>query len=205
MSEIGFTITPTSSVSPEERETLRRHYLTYVRSTGRDVRRLHADLDAIYTTIDALAAAGRLDGTVRRLHDAEHVVLFSTDASALSLREFQQEMLAEDRVVRLVTESSLERNGVRALGPNDLLLVVTTSGEFARRQRAIIEASGAHRVLVSASDDEGAHAPFDEVLLIGNGCAEGSDLHRVFATYGVTYLFDLLFALYALAYDEGLR
>lgn len=204
MSEIGFTITPTASVSPEQLATLRHHYLTYVRSTGRDVSRLHADLDAVYGTIDALARAGRLSDVVRRLHDCEHAVLFSTDASALSLREFQQEMLAEGRVVRLVTESSLERNGVRALGPDDLLVVVTTSGEFARRQRPLIDASGAHKVLVSATAAEDAHAPFDDVLLIGNGCSEGSSLHRIYATYGVTYLFDCLFGLYALTYDDEL-
>ena len=42
----------------------------------------------------------------------------------------------------------------------------------------------------------------DEVLTIGEGSEEGSSLHRVYATFGVTYFFDRLFSQYARAYDR---
>lgn len=209
MSEIGFRVTETGArLTPDELSRLRRHYLTYVRATRDERRSLHADLDAIYSTIDGLVTTGSLADVARLAHDSDHVVLFATDSSTLSLREFQQAMLAEGRTVRMVAESSIERNGIRALGENDLLIVVTTSNAFAKRQARLITQSGAHKVLVTASREANAtpeaRALFDDILLIGEGCAEGSDLHRIYATYGVTYLFDCLFGEYALRYDPDL-
>lgn len=209
MSEIGFRVTETSGrITSEELAKLRRHYLTYTRAVRDQGRSLHDDLDAIYSTVDALARGGSLADVARLLHDSDHVVLFATDSSTLSLREFQQAMLAEGRTVRMVAESSIERNGIRALSENDLLVVVTTSNSFAKRQARLITESGAHKVLVTASRDAEAphdpHALFDDILLIGEGCSEGSTLHRVYATYGVTYLFDCIFGEYALRYDAEL-
>lgn len=206
MSEIGFKVTESAGrLTSEELAQLRRHYLMYTKAVRDEGRSLHDDLDTIYATIDALTRDGSLADVARLVHDSDHVVLFATDSSTLSLREFQQAMLAEGRTVRMVAESSLEINGVRALGENDLLIVVTTSNSFAKRQARLITESGAHKVLVTASREPDApHRIFDDVLLIGEGCTEGSALHRIYATYGVTYLFDCLFGEYALAYDQKL-
>lgn len=204
MSEIGFHITQLRSLSDKEREELRRHYLVYTQAERDGGRRLHADLDNIYDTIDQLSDSGQLDRLVKSLHGSAHVVIFSTEASTLSLMEFQQAMLAEGKVVRLVSENSPEVNGVRALGPEDQLIVVTTSNGFARRQRQVIERSGAYKTIVTASEAPDLHAEFNEVLSIGQGSEEGSAMHRVYATFGVTYFFDRLFAQYARRYDVQL-
>ena len=122
----------------------------------------------------------------------------------LSLREFQQAMLAEGRVVRLISESSPEINFVTAMMPTDLLLVVTTSNGFARRQIARIKQSRADKAIITASEDPDLHSAFNEVLTIGHGAEEGSAMHRIYATFGVTYFFDLLFTQYARSFDEEL-
>ena len=49
------------------------------------------------------------------------------------------------------------------------------------------------------------HAIFDDVFTIGEGSEEGSSLHRIYATFGVTYFFDRLFAQYARAFDPELK
>ena len=202
MSEIGFTITQSKTLTPEELAPLRRHYLIYARAERDETRDLHADLDAIYDDIDALVRKGGLAQVITTLNQCGKVVVFATDSSTLSLREFQQAMLAVDRPVTLVAESAPDAGSVAELGPDDVLIVVTTSNGFARRQRALIEQSKAYKVIVTASEDAELHASFDEVLSIGEGSGEGSSLHRIYATFGVTYFFDRLFSQYARAYDR---
>lgn len=202
MSEIGFTITQSKNLTEEELASLRRHYLIYARAERDEIRDLHADLDAIYTDIDSLVRKGGLAQVITTLSQCGKVVVFATDSSTLALREFQQAMLAVDRPVTLVAESAPDAETVADLGPDDVLIVVTTSNGFARRQRALIERSSAYKVIVTASEDPGLHAIFDQVLSIGEGSDEGSSLHRIYATFGVTYFFDRLFSQYARAFDR---
>lgn len=201
MSEIGFSITQNRVLSREEQQELRAHYLAYVRAEHSQHRNLHADLDAIYTQIDRVLLTDQVARLVSMLHDASHVVLFATEASTLSLREFQQAMHAESRFVRMVSENSPDINGIRALGAGDLLVVVTTSNAFAQRQHDVIARSGAHKVVVTASEDEGTRRTFDEVFQLGQHAIEGGPLHRIYATFGVTYFFDRIFTQYAVRYD----
>lgn len=204
MSEIGFHITQSRHLSDVEIAALRRHYLVYPRAERDEGCNLRQDLDKIYGTVDELVSSGALLKLVSAMSECPRVVIFSTDSSTLALREFQQAMLVEGKHVRLVSEGSTDINGIGALGPDDLLIVVTTSNGFARRQRALIDRSKAFKVIVTASHDDELHASFDDVLFIGDGAEEGSAMHRIYATFGVTYFFDRLFAQYARAYDPTL-
>lgn len=205
MGEIGFHIVEAGELSDDEFNALRRHYLLYPWAERDEGRNLHRDLDAIYTEIDQLVANGGLSQLVNSLNVSKNVVIYSTESSTLSLREFQQAMLIENKTIQLVpegiTQDSPDTNLVRGLGADDLLIVVTTSNGFARRKRSVIEQSGAFKVIVTASEDSELHTVFDSVLTIGHGAEEGSSLHRIYATFGVTYLFDRLFTQYARAYD----
>ena len=201
MSEIGFHIKEAGELSDDEFNALRRHYLVYAWAERDEHRNLHRDLDAIYTEIDGLVARGELLPIVNSLNTCGRIVIFSTESSTLALREFQQAMLVEDKTVHLVPEDSPSTAMLDTLTPNDLLIVVTTSNGFARRQRTVIERCHAYKVIVTASEDPALHAIFDDVLAVGKDADEGSSLHRIYATFGVTYFFDRLFAQYARAFD----
>lgn len=201
MSTLSFDISQYDKLSEDQRQRMRSHYLSYVRAENAGVTQLHAELDTMYATIDALVQSQKIDRLISLMHTSAHVVLFATEASQTSLIEFQLGMRVEGKKVRLVTEGSSDVNGIGALSPDDLLIVVTTSNGFAHRQRANIVRSSAHKVIVTANDDPDLHADFDEVLSIGSGAQEGSPLHRIYAFYGVIYLFDRLFSKYACTYD----
>lgn len=204
MSNMSFHVPQAGTLTDEQRARIRRHFLAYVQAEAREGRSLHDDLDQIYSSIDSLMASDTIERLISVLHTSAHVVLFATEASKFSLTEFQLAMLSEERKVRLVSESSSDVNGIGALGQDDLLVVVTTSNGFALRQRRNIERSAAYKAIVTANDDPDLHACFDSVLSIGNGAQEGSPLHRIYATYGVTYFFDRLFSTYAQAYDPSI-
>jgi hypothetical protein len=85
MSEIGFKIQMLpQSLTAEQTEELRRHYLVYAKAERDEGRDLHRDLDRIYTEVDKLAEEGKLLRLVTSLHESKHTVIFATDASMLS-------------------------------------------------------------------------------------------------------------------------
>ena len=201
MASLSFDLSQYDDLSDEQRQQLRRHYLSDVKAENAGAADLHKELNQIYGTVDELMQTEKVERLISLLHTSAHVVLFATEASQISLIEFQLGMRVEGRKVRLVTEDSSDVNGIGALSPNDLLIVVTTSNGFARRQRTNIIRSQAHKVIVTASDDPELHSHFDEVLSMGTGAEEGTALHRIYATYGVSYLFDRLFSKAACTYD----
>ncbi|WP_251158613.1 hypothetical protein [Caniella muris] len=183
-----------------EWQLFRDFFLGYVASGG-DAGRLRSEIDRLYDSVDAALGTPVTASLVSSLHDARSVVVLTADSSAAALAEFQRAMVMEGRLVRLVCESDPKEALLASLGPADLLVAVSTSGGSVKRCLDLLEGCGAWKVLVSACDDELVQTPFDDALLIGHAMAEGEPLHRVFATYGVAYLFDRLFAEYAREWD----
>lgn len=178
----------------------RDYFCGYV-AAGGDAGRLRSEINSLYDSVDAALDTPMAASLVSSLHDARSVVLLTADSSAAALGEFQRAMVMEGRLVRLVSESDPKEELLASLGPADLLVAVSTSGGSVKRCLEPLEECAAWKVLVSACDDELVQTPFDDALLIGHAMAEGEPLHRVFATYGVAYLFDGLFAAYAREWD----
>lgn len=204
---IGFDNFSEIKARSDEYDLFRSYFLRYVDVERDGQHDLRNDLAHLYDGIDALVASGAADPLVRALHDCDDAALFSADSSSMSLREFQRAMVGEGKVVQLITESSPAADAVRSLGPNDVLVVVSTSGVFARRVESQVSDSEAYKAYVTARRDEGLEALYDDVLVMGTEGSQGTGLawdpvlHRVFASYGVAYLFDRLFDRYARAYD----
>lgn len=201
---IGFENFSEVKASNGEWQLFRHYFLTYLRDCEGKGHSLRADLDLLYDTIDRLTTTPEAQGVVKALNHCDQIVLFSADSSSMSLAEFQKAMVIEGKVVQLITESSPAADAIRSLGPNDMLLAVSTSGAFVRRQRSQVSDSGAYKVYVTAMADPELEGLFDTELRIGDGVEDPDPRHRIYASYGVAYLFDRLFDAYARAYDSEL-
>lgn len=146
----------------------------------------------IFDSVDRLQEDGILQRLSRRVRSSHKVVLFSAESSAGAVTDFQYAMLVSGKLVQLVTECKPSVEAVRNLGPQDLLLVVSSSGSFALRQQAQVESSGAAKVLITANDDPELHEPYDEAVLMGPPLAEHVAPHRVYALFGTAYLLNRL-------------
>ena len=74
-----------------------------------------------------------LDELARLLHEAERVVILTSDFSSMSIRQFQQSMLYLRKIVHIITDSTGDVSQLEALGPRDALIVVSEHGNRARR------------------------------------------------------------------------
>ncbi|MGN0287275.1 MAG: MurR/RpiR family transcriptional regulator [Atopobiaceae bacterium] len=198
---IGFENFSEIKASSGEWELFRHYFLTYPRLEGAGSHTLRQDLGTLYGQIDELMGTHEVDVVLDALHRCDQLVLFSADSSSMSLVEFQRAMALEGRIVQLITESSPAADAIRELGPNDLLLTVSTSGAFVRRQQAQVQDSGAFKVYVTATQSPELMRLFDTTLCMAQDVQDPSPLHRMYASYGVAYLFDRLFSAYAHRYD----
>lgn len=171
-----------------EWEEFRHYYLAAASPSSEYQVPVRQAMVEIFDSIDGLREGGVLRRLSRLLRDSDKVVLFSAESSAGAVTDFQYAMLVAGKLVRLVTESNPSVAAVQGLGPGDLLLVVSSSGSFAVRQKGQVEASGAHKVLVTANDDLELRAPYNEVVLMGPDLKQHVAPHRVYALFGTAYL-----------------
>lgn len=170
-----------------------RHYYLAAASNPQDYKMPPRQaMVEIFDSVDKLQQDGVLQRLSQRASASSKAVLFSAESSAGAMTDFQYAMLVSGKLVQLVTECKPSVEAVRSLGPQDLLLVVSSSGSFALRQRALVESSGATKVLVTANDEPELHASYDEVILMGPPLAEHVAPHRVYALFGTAYLMNRL-------------
>lgn len=171
-----------------EWEEFRHYYLAAASPSSEYQVPMRQAMVEIFDSVDRLRESGALRRLSRLLGDSDNVVLFSAESSAGAVTDFQYAMLVAGKLVQLVTESNPSVATVKGLGPGDLLLVVSSSGSFAMRQKGQVEASGARKVLVTANDNHELHAPYDEVVLMGPDLKQRVAPHRVYALFGTAYL-----------------
>lgn len=187
-----------------EWEMFRQYYLSYSLLYSDVKLHLREDLSQIFSDIDRLMTPAVTQGLCNDFHEARHVVLLTSDSSSASLINFQRAMAMLKRLVQMVTESAPTTQTVRSLTAEDLLVVVSASGSFAQAQHEQIEASGAKKVFITASDDNSALGAYDQVLAIKPPIVRQSPKHVLYATYGMEYLFDQIQVAYARLFDATL-
>lgn len=135
-----------------------------------------------------------LDSLAQLIHDAENVVLLASDFSSMAVREFQQSMLFMHKIPQILTDSFGSENSLASLGPSDLVIVISASGNYARAARSELARSAAWRVLVTTNHDCELQEFFDAVLHLSPDGHYGE--RTVYAKYGINYLFDLIYNRY---------
>ena len=195
--EIGFENFTGIKYSAYEWKRQSDYFLGYARHD--DYRSYLPDrLGKMCETINQLIDERTLVKLATVMHEANEVVLAATDFSATALRDFQQAMLVMHKIVRVFTDSIGDEEVFDILGPRDIVLVTSATGNYARVARPRIERLSAQRVLITMNQDPALAEPYDTVLYLSRKDLKTS--RSVYAKYGVNYLFDLLYNVYCRLY-----
>ena len=182
----------------------RQYYLSYNLLYSDVKLHLREDLSQIFSDVDRLMTPLVVQGLCNDFHRARHAVLLTSDSSSASLINFQRAMAMLKRLVQMVTESAPTSQTVRGLTSEDLLVVVSASGSFAKAQVDQIEASGAKKIFITAAEKNSFFDYFDQVFAIKPSIVRQSPKHVLYATYGMEYLFDQIQVAYARFFDDTL-
>lgn len=135
-----------------------------------------------------------LDSLAQLIHDAGKVILLASDFSSMAVREFQQSMLFMHKIPQILTDSFGSEKSLESMGPSDLIIVISASGNYARAAQNQLSRSAACRVLITTNRDHGLRDFFDAVLQLSPENHYGE--RTVYAKYGITYVFDLVYNHY---------
>lgn len=142
-----------------------------------------------------------LDWLAARLNSSGQPLLLASDYSAMAVREFQQSMLVLNKLVRVVTDSDGDLSILNALTADDIIIVVSASGNFAQSvEKTIRPGMMGHKVIVTLNPSFEASEVFDSCI-----CLSHAEYHRVrtaYSEYGIRYFFDLLYNRYFVRYGR---
>ncbi len=167
---------------------------------------LMAELANMDRTINRAVSVETLDLLAGLLHRAHRIVILTSDFSSGAVRQFQQSMLYLRKVIDIVTDSTGDVTQLETLGREDALIVISEHGNYARAVQAALADSPVERVLVTVDADLETMESFSHALRLSPGMETSQ--RTVFAQYGITYLFDLLYNRYYVAFgqdEDGLR
>lgn len=180
-----------------------RHRNQFVSYASHDGYRAHLSsaIDQTIRQVNRVVTDDFLDDFACLLHDAERVVILTSDFSSMSIRQFQQSMLYFRKIVHIITDSTGDVAQLETLDAHDALVVVSEHGNYARAVQSALPASRVPRVLVTVDAPNELVATFDYALRLSSEAKAPG--RTAYAQYGLTYVFDLLYNRYFELFNQG--
>ncbi len=181
----------------------RRHYNNFVGYADHpDYRSYLTDqLQGMLDDMNHNVDEGRLDALATRIHGAERVAFLASDFSSMGIRQLQQQMLAVGKFVSIISDSAGDLQVLYDMVKDDLVVVTSSTGNYAIAAMNQLSSVAAYRVLVTLNHDASLAAKYDETFYL-----TGKDLgfdHNVYSEYGVKYFYDLLYNRYVTLFLGG--
>ncbi|MBE6483052.1 MAG: MurR/RpiR family transcriptional regulator [Actinomyces ruminicola] len=174
-----------------------RYFVDYANEPGFDAY-LSAHIIRMLSEIRDAAASRGVHEFVEELHRAREVVCLASDFSSMSVREFQQAMLYGGKLIHVLTEGSGDPAVLDGVTSEDLIVVVSVTGNYAKAAFKQMQTLRALRVVLTTNRSAGLDRLFDRVIYLSQEDLEG---HRsVYSKYGVSVFFDLVYSQYTRRY-----
>lgn len=148
--------------------------------------------------INRLSTTAVLDKLAKRIHDSRNVVLFTSDFSGMTARGFQQSMVVMGKLVLIVTDAQDVPGYLKDLTPNDLLMTISATGNFATVMEPLIRETQAYKVLITVNHDRHFWSVYDGVIYLSE--KDNANARTVYSQYGTNYFFDILYSYYVQKY-----
>lgn len=133
------------------------------------------------------------------IYNSENVLLLIAETSSSAIREFQQGMIAFGKIMRLMTDSFGSLDFISQMGPEDLILVCSVTGNFAMGISSDLENTSAKKALITMNHTERLSNDYSSVFYISNEHVSRDSIQAVrgvYGRYGLTYYLDLLANVY---------
>lgn len=179
-----------------------RHYFTDYVDHENFRQTLAARIDDMFSDIDEMVTDDLLCRLSELIHASPSPTLLASDFSAMAVREFQQSMIFMHKLVRVISDSEGDETVLRTLSDDDVVIVISASGNFGLAVSDDLECTQAHRVLITLNRDAKLADSYDTVCHLSR--REYRRVRTVYSEYGVRYFFDLLYHAYFRLYgNEG--
>ena len=162
---------------------------------------------AMMEDINRMAEKQKLVRLAETIHDSRNVFLVNAEDSSSAPRVFQQQMLAMNKLIRIVTSSAQTNPKILdTLTGQDCVITCSASGNFALAVDHVMQENRAYKALVTLNHTTLFEQSYDYIFYLSDQFTPSNrsltTIRNVYTRYGMTYFFDLLFHLYYKRYQN---
>lgn len=149
-----------------------------------EITEMLSDIDKQITDSDIYELTAMLD-------EYQKIILICSNNTSDSLIKFQQELLFAGKFVFVISDVYKENKLMSELDEEALVVVISTSGTFAREAESWIESLNSYKVLITANRSEQLGSQYHHTYQLSQNNID-NDLTGVYGKYAIVYLFDLI-------------
>lgn len=149
--------------------------------------------------INSHATVPVMDKLADAIHTGKRVILLTSDFSGMAARGFQQSMVVMGKLIQIVSDAHYMLDYLEEMTEQDLLITVSATGNFATIMEPVVKKVKAYKVLITVNHDKRFWTDYEQVIYLSAKDNNGSS-RSVYAQYGTTYFFDLLYSHYVQKY-----
>lgn len=196
---LGYDSFTSLKASLPEAERHQRAFIDYADHTNYATYLAH-ELQVMASDINETCVERNLESFARRIHDARDVVILTAEDSSSAARTFQQAMLSTGKLIRLITSSATSLSPLTRLTDHALLIVCSTTGNYAIAIDKEVRSITAKKCLVTINRTTLFEKTYGHIYYLSTirqaSHREISRQRDIYTRYALQYFFDLLFNQY---------
>ena len=161
---------------------------------------LMANINAMTVDINSVFQQSKIHRLVEKIHNASRVIILTAEDSISSIRIFQQAMLAVGKLIRVITSASGNHTIIDHLDRDDLLLVCSTTGNYALAINDEVIPLRAGKALITMNHTAILEDTYEDIYYLSSDDRYSShtitSVRNIYTNYGMTYFFNLLYHAY---------
>ncbi len=163
---------------------------------------LTKEINAMIAELDQRMNNVELEKIADRIFNSRYVVFLTADTSTSVIKAFQQAMVLHGKIIHLISDSYTENTLLNKLDQRDYLLVLSATGVFAKACEEYIKPVKAYKALVTVNREPCFKSQYDKVYHL-SALDRSQDGNLVYGTYGMTYMFDIVYATYVNKFNKS--
>lgn len=162
---------------------------------------LTSEINAMITELNERMNTIEVDHIADRIHNSRHIVFLTSNVGASAVIQFQQLMILQNKVVRLISDMYETTDFIRELTSEDYVIVISGTGVFAQAVSDYIQEVKAHKVLFTLNRSHEFDCVFNKIYHL-SAIDRSKEGKSVYLTYGMQYTLDILYHAYVRKYGS---
>lgn len=173
------------------------HYESYLTFAQKENHRqlLTSSINNMIAELDKRMDTREVYNIAKRMKQSERVIFLASGPPAGVIREFQQAMLFNRKIINLVTDLRADNPLLQHSNENDYIITISNTGTFAHASYPLIADSLAYKSLITLNRDPFFNKWYDVVYHL-SAKDRSNEGENVYNKYGITYMMDIIYSEY---------
>lgn len=170
------------------------------------VENYNKDLVSMIHEMSEFSESEQLDHFVDLIHSSRTVILNFSEGSTSAPYEFQEALINLNKYIRIVTNSTINKDFLSSLTYEDTFITLSMSGNYAIATLNEVAQIQTNKVLISLNNSKLLSDTYDKIITFSHNNLTydyiQNGMRNAYTIYGFSYLFDLVLYKYFTKYSD---